>query len=422
MKTFKEFLQSKGILEDDFSKKNADEMAKLYSQYTEECLKAIKTDVDGKASKDDVPNLEEAVKGLVKEDAFKKLETTIKEQGIALTKLKEKGAGETKTTLAEEIKKNKVELVKIAKGDSSKEIVLKADTLRASIASNSQAYELADIGQLAHRKLTLYDIFPKFPVSESNNNGVIRYWDWDSATIVRAAAAKAEATAFPESTAKWVQGTIALQKIGDTLPVSEEFEEDEAMFAAELNQFLDTNVAIKVDTDLANANGTAPNIKGIVASVDAYTAAASGITDANIYDLLVKVSESITTTGGSKYAPDFALMNIADINKMKLKKDGNNNYIIPPFVSRDGRRVDTIVVLEANVITANTMIMGDRRFARIYEKGGVVLSKGYSGTQFVEDMMTLKARKRLAFLIRGADKGGFAKVTSISAALTTLAT
>ena len=54
--------------------------------------------------------------------------------------------------------------------------------------------------------------------------------------------------------------------------------------------------------------------------------------------------------------------------------------------------------------------------------GGVVLSKGYGANQFTEDMMTLKARKRLAFLIREADKTGFKRVTSISAALVTLAT
>jgi hypothetical protein len=37
-------------------------------------------------------------------------------------------------------------------------------------------------------------------------------------------------------------------------------------------------------------------------------------------------------------------------------------------------------------------------------------------------METLKVRTRLAFLIRGADEGGFRKVTSISAALALLAT
>ena len=324
-------------------------------------------------------------------------------------------------TLEAQLKESKEAIKSIAKGADS-EIVLKANLVRASITNNTQGYALPDVGQLAHRKLTAYDLFTKIPVSESNNQGVIKYWDWDSATTVRAAAALAEGGTFPASTAKFVEYTLPLQKIGDTLPVSEEFFEDEDMFAAELNMFLDTNVSIKVDTDLITGNGTAPNIKGLNSSVDAYTPVASGITDASIYDLLIKVSESITTTGGSKYTPDFALMNISDINKMRLKKDANFNYVMPPFVTRDGAQVDNMVVLECNAVTANTCVVGDRRYARIYEKGGVTASKGYSGTQFVEDMMTLKIRKRLAFLVRTADKGGFAKVTSISAALTTLAT
>ena len=313
-------------------------------------------------------------------------------------------------------------LQKIINRESNADVVIKADTLRTSIAANTQSFNLPDIGQLAHRKLTMYDLFPKFPVSESNNNGVIRYWDWDSATTARAAATRAEGAVFPESTAKWVLGTMPIEKIGDSLPVSEEFEADEAMFAAELGQFLETNVDLAIDTQLATGNGTTPNLKGLVTHVSAFSAIASGITDASIYDLLVKVSESITKTGGSKYSPDFAVMNIVDINKMKLKKDTANNYIIPPFVSRDGTQVAGIIVIESNVITANTMVVGDRRFARIYEKAGVVLSKGMINAQFTEDMSTIKARKRLAFLIRGADLGGFLKVSSISADLITLAT
>jgi hypothetical protein len=106
---------------------------------------------------------------------------------------------------------------------------------------------------------------------------------------------------------------------------------------------------------------------------------------------------------------------------MKLKKDANENYVIPPFVSRDGTEVAGILVLEENAIVANTMVLGDRSYARIYEKAGIVISRGMVNAQFNEDMETLKARTRLAFLIRGADKGGFLKVTSISAALVTLA-
>ena len=325
-------------------------------------------------------------------------------------------------TVAQEVKEKKSEIKSLANKSSFVDVEIKAVANRASVVGNAQASELSDIGQLATRKLSMYDAFPKISVSGSNNNGTVRYYDWDSATTVRSANMIAEGAAFPESTAKWETVTIDLKKVGDTIPVTEEFFEDEAMFEGELRQFLSTNVDLKVDDQIANGDGTGQNLKGLFASINAYTPVASGITDASIYDLIPKLKESITTTGGAKYAPDVAFMNISDINKYKLKKDSNNNYIIPPFVSRDGDVIDGVLVLESNVVAANTLAIGDRRFARIYEKSGIMLSQGTVDAQFTSDMTTLKVRKRLLFLVRNADKGGWKKVTSISAALVTLAT
>ena len=335
-----------------------------------------------------------------------------------LKAMKEVATPVGKTSLKEEFTANKEQLKKIANKVSSDEVVIKALTLRSFIANNETAYDLPEIGQLATRKLSLYDIFPKLNLGMGQHNGTVRYYDWDEDTIARAAAAVAEGAPFPESTAKFKKGSITLQKIGDTLPVTEEFFEDETLFAAELGMFLETNVSLEIDRQLADGDGTGNTITGLKASINAYTLPVTGtIVDPTIYDLIVKLSESITSTGGAKYQPDFAVMNIVDINRMKLSKDANQNYILPPFVSRDGAQVAGIVVIESNIITANTMVIGDRRFARIYEMGGIVLSKGQVGTQFTEDEMTLKARKRLAFLIRAADKGGFLKVTDIDAAL-----
>ena len=319
-------------------------------------------------------------------------------------------------TMKDEIKENKEAIKEIAKG-SNAELVVKAETLRASIATNPHDLLLDGIGQLARKKRSLYDTFRKIPVGKGNHNGTISYIDWDE-TTVKAAAAVAEGDPFPESTAKFKGYTLALRKIGDTLPVSEEFFEDEEMAAGELGLFLDTNVEDKIDSQLVIGDNTGENLKGLVSSVPAYTPVASGIADANIYDLINKVVESITSTGGAKYSPDFVAMNIADINKLKLKKDTTNNYV---FDFNDPR-IGSLNIIEDNNVVANTLYVGDSRFARIYEMGGVVLSKGYGANQFTEDMMTLKARKRLAFLIREADKTGFKRVTSISAALVTLAT
>lgn len=390
----------------------------------------LRTALDSKAEKSEVEKLKLDLSILADEKKsaeIKALEDTIEEvkaanvkQGEEITALKATGVSGKEKSLSDELKEKKDGLKKLAKGENG-EIEVKALVLRSAVTDNQSAFDLPDIGQLATRKLVLYDVFPKLRVGKGTHSGTIRYYDWDEATIARAAAMVTEGAAFPESTAKFKMYTIDLKKIGDTLPVTEEFFEDEALFAAELGMFLETNVKLKIDDQLANGDGTGNNIKGLMASISAYTPVASAIQDASIYDLIVKMKEDITKNRGSKFSPDVVLMNITDINKMKLKKDNNDNYILPPFVSRDGQVVDGMIVIEANGITENQIALGDRRFARIYEMAGAVVEKGYVGTQFTEDEMTLKVRKRLLFLVRNCDAVGFRKVTDITAALTTLA-
>lgn len=393
----------------------AEQMAEYFAAKQEDANKKLKALIESKASQEDIDALRKAIT----ESNNEIMKAEIIRLSTEMAALKEKGKGSDKpNSLVEEIKGIKAKLKAIASKTDSDEVTIKALTLRSFIANNETAYDLPNIGQLATRKLSLYDIFPKLNLGNGQDNGTVRYYDWDEATIARAASAVAEGAAFPESTAKWKKGSVVLQKIGDTLPVTEEFFEDETLFAAELGMFINTNVALEMDRQLADGDGTGNTIVGLKASVNEYTLPVSGsVVDPTIYDLIVKLSEAITTTGGAKYQPDFAVMNIADINRMKLSKDANQNYILPPFVTRDGQEVAGIVVIESNIITANTMVIGDRRFARIYEKGGIVLSKGMINAQFTEDELTLKARKRMAFLIRSADKGGFLKVSDIDAAL-----
>lgn len=393
-------------------------VAKVSDATNEKISKEVAEAINGldAASKKDL-------EGLVKSEDVDSLKTLLNEVKEDVSAMKETGKGNITKSLAEQIAENKEAIKGIASRTSNKEVVIqKALTNRAAIANNEQAVDLPDVGQLAHRRLTAYDVFPKLSVGNGNHNGTIRYYDWDEDTIARAAASVAEGAAFPESTAKFKKGAISLQKIGDTLPVTEEFFEDEQMFAAELDMFLQTNVALEIDDQIINGDGTSNTLTGLITSAPAYTAAASGITDANIFDLLIKVKEDISVTGGSKYNPDIVLAPQSVVNQMKLKKDANNNYVMPPYVDAAGQNVDGMQVIVSNVVPADTLVVCDRRFGRIYEMGGVELSRGTVNAQFTEDELTLKARKRLAFLIREADKGGFRKVSGVAAALTTLAT
>jgi hypothetical protein len=324
----------------------------------------------------------------------------------------------TSMSLQDELKENKELIQSIIKGDKNVELVVKAATLRASIANNTEAVRLNDIGQLGVKRRALYDYFTKISVGDGNHNGTIAYIDWDEATTVRAAAAIAEGVAFPESTAKFAEYTKKLQKIGDTLPVSEEFGEDEVLAAAELRNFLNINVATIIDNKIAVGAGGASDIEGLYTAAPTYTPVASGIADANIKDLVRKMRTAIVKTRGSKYQPNFVAANSDTIDRYFLKKDGNNNYM---FDAETGT-IAGLEIVEDNNLADNTLVVGDGRFGRIYEKSGVVLSEGMTGSQYVEDMKTIKARARLLFLIRQVDKTGFLKATNITTALATLAT
>ena len=390
-------------------------------------IDSMKTESVSKAEYDALKSELESLKSTnVDKETFETLKGKLEQLALEVTE--EKGTQKTTVSAIDVVKENreKINASTKEKGDGREhEFVIKADTLRASVVGNPNVLYLGMNTLLATRKLTVYDLFPKVPVGK-DKNGVIRYVDWDAATIARAAAAIAEGGTFPEATARWATYTLGLQKVGSSVPMSEEFVYDDAMFVSEVSAFITNDVDIKVDTDLINANGTAPNIKGLVAQSTNYTATPSGITDASIYDLIVDVKRSITVAGGSKFNPDFVLMNIVDINKMLLKKDVNKNYVTPPF-AQGGNGVNEFIVagvriIECNAVTANTMIMGCSGFGKIYEEPGVYVATGYDGSDWSSDMMTLKARRRLNLLIRTQDQVGFARVAAISAALTTLAT
>jgi HK97 family phage major capsid protein len=419
LKTLDAYLKEKSISSEQFDALTEIEKADHYDALNEDNSNMIKTAFED-GQKESVEAMQKEMREMY-DSQFKTLNKALRDVAASVKASTEKVKEDQPTSV--EFKELQPKMKAMLAGREHRDgLEVKAITNVASIATNTAGYDVPDVGQLATAVRNAYAIMPKISISDGQNlRKTINYWDWDEASIVRAADMVAEGGTFPESTAKWKQYTLPVQKVGDTIPVSEEFMEDEQMFYAELAMFLRTNIEIKINDQVVNGDGTGNNLTGMISSVPTYTPVAAGITDASIYDLIVKLRETISAPYGGKYNTNFALMNLTDINKMKLKKDANNNYMLPPFVDRSGNVVDGLTIVEDNTVVANTMFMGDSRFARIYERTGLDLAQGLVGSQFIEDAITLKVRKRMAFLIREVDKTGFLQVTDITAALVTLA-
>jgi HK97 family phage major capsid protein len=410
---FKKFLETKGHTPEAFKALDAEKQAELQNEYLGTLETQIKA-LEGTVA--EVGTLKTQLKALQDADKTEDLTTKLNDLAGEIQTIKDNGGSEPVTAkLHKELTEKKEALKGIIDGKKG-EIEIKALTNRASVDGNTNAYVLPDIGQLGVVRRALYDVLPKTTLSSSaNDNGIIKYHDWDEDTTVRAAEVVAEGVAFDESTAKFKEYTLPLRKIGDTLPVTEEFGEDVALAAAELERFLDVNVQTKVDNEIINGDNTGQRLKGLLTSVPTYTPVASAISFANIKDLARKMRTAIIKPRGSKYNVDIVVMNSDTFDKYYLAKDQDGNYLFD-----ENGRIAGLTVVEDNNMPDNQMVVGDRRFARIYEKGGVVISEGFVNEQYIEDVKTIKARKRIAMLIREVDKTGFLKCTDIETALETL--
>lgn len=362
-------------------------------------IEGIEEKFDGTASKKDIAELKEIAE----------------KQGLAMQKLNE-GKKETKS-IRDQLWDRRDDLLKIAT-DKSERVTLKTDVTRASVTNSTLGMRLPGVGQLARQRNVLAPLFAQGTVGP-NSNGVVRYVDQTGNT--NNAAAVTEAAVKPEGARTWQEYTLPIEVYAETIPVTMQALSDVDMMATEINTSLLRNLADVKDLALWSGSGTPPAITGIYTAADEYVAAASGIGGANIYDLILKMQEDIA--GATSYMPNYAIMNIADINAMRLTKEATtNDYIVPPFAGPDGSSVAGITIIASNSVTADTMLVGDFDFATLYALGGVQLDVGWIDKQFVENMVTVRAEERFGLLVRTVHANAFAKETGIAAALVTLAT
>ena len=362
-----------------------------------------------------VEGIEEKFDGIASKEDVQEIKDAQEQYGLEIQKMTEQKE-ETKS-VRDQLWDQRDDLLKLKSDKSAPRVTLKTDVTRASVTDSTLGMRLPGVGQLARQRNVLAPLFASGAVGP-NSNGVVRYVDQTLNT--NSAAGVAETAVKPEGARTWQEYTLPIEVYAETLPVTNQALSDVDMMATEINTSLLRNLADVKDAALWAGSGTPPAITGIYTAADEYTAAASGITDANIYDLIVKMQESIA--GGTSYMPNYAIMNIADINLMRLKKDTANNYILPPFASQDGSQVAGITIIASNSVTADTMLVGDFDFATLYSLGGVQLDVGWIDKQFVENMVTIRAEERFGLLTRTVHTNAFAKETGIAAALVTLAT
>lgn len=230
--------------------------------------------------------------------------------------------------------------------------------------------------------------------------------------FTNAAAEAAEGATKAESSLTFTLVNMPISTVAHWIKISKQLAADAPALAAYVNSRMVYGVNRRVETQLANGNGTAPNISGIF---DTGNYGLHGYADAALGSVLKKLVLFRKIIGDLKaagYAPDAILLNPADaaqidIDVMVTTSNGIQGLSVD---SMGVTRFRGVPIVESIGVTADTFAIGAFREAgSIYNRQDVIVEMSESDSDnFVKNLITLRAERRLALAIEtpGAIIGG----------------
>jgi HK97 family phage major capsid protein len=272
-------------------------------------------------------------------------------------------------------------------------------TTSAGLAPDSP--RTADVVPLATRPIQILDLIPIDPV------GVATVKWMEKTTFTISAAEIAEAATYPESVYVWTERSAPVQKLADSIPVTDEQIDDVDQMASLLDADLRFGVRQKLDSQVINGTGTPPQIRGILNYAGIQTQARAA--DPH-FDAIFKAITKVRAVGRAE--PDAVAIHSTDFQTIRLTRTADGLYIMGNPDSPGSMRLFGLPVAINEVLTQGTALVGDfARYARLKERKGIEVQVGYTGTQFTEGKKTLRADVRVAMVVRRA--AAFCTVTGL---------
>lgn len=260
---------------------------------------------------------------------------------------------------------------------------------------------IPDVVPFAARPIQTLDLIPV----DSTQNASIIYMEKTTYTIN--AAELAEGGTYLESVYVWTERTSPVRKITDSIPVTDEQLDDVDQMAALLDNDLRFGVRQKLDGEVLVGPGTGVTLTGITATAGIQTQARS--TDPH-FDAVFKAITKVRAVGRAE--PDAVSIHSTDWQTFRLMRTADGIYIMGNPADPGQMSLFGVPVAINEVLTVGTALLGDfGRFSHLWERKGLEVAIGFTGTQFTEGKKTLRADMRVAFVVRRA--AAFCTVTGL---------
>ncbi len=222
----------------------------------------------------------------------------------------------------------------------------------------------------------------------------------------------AEGAAKSQLDFDFVEESASVRKITAYVKVSKEALDDLSFLRNEINTELVDAIQAKLDAQISNGNGTAPNLKGILQYAPTFSVAGTSfegaVANANHLDVL---RTAVALVAKENFTPNYVAVNPIDAALMDLEKGTDGHYILPPFTTANGAQISGVQVIESQSIEAGKFLVGDFTKSNLGVKEEININLGYENDDFTKNLVTILAEMRGVHYIKDQHKKAFVQGT-----------
>jgi HK97 family phage major capsid protein len=231
-------------------------------------------------------------------------------------------------------------------------------------------------------------------------NTTLQYWV--QGAVEGSPAAVAEEGLKPSIHFNFSPVTEAMSKIAVITKISDEAMSDTDYLVSVINSQLVGRLQIVEEDQLLNGSGVSPNLRGLLnrSGIQTY-ATAAGYTDLKAFDGIFHAL-TLVSTGSAQETADSIIINPVDYEKLRLAKDGQQNYMAGgPFSGGATPGLWGVNTVVTPAIAAGTVLVGALGTAtQLFRKGGIqVDSTNSNEDDFTHNRIAIRAEERLLLAV-----------------------
>jgi len=212
------------------------------------------------------------------------------------------------------------------------------------------------------------------------------------------AAGVTEAGAIPESKFTPTLAKANVVNVAHYTKITKQLADDAPALAAYINTKMLYGLQNKVEDQIVNGNGTAPQLKGLLAT-GSYTDASAQLTGAkNLFDLLLLLQGVAETAA---YEPEALVLNPMTWAQLAMEKDSHGRYLLGGPGLAANKSVWGIPVVTSSAVPAGKFIFGNfTQTVTIYDRQQVAVEMTNTNEDdFTHYLYTIRASRRLALAV-----------------------